>query len=157
MDLASNSSDSKPGSLRGSLVILVWSISPQWSFGFPLLATANQLPARILPKGGVGKSVGKEVGEELWEETAGRLRQICPGLGSRQRGAFLGNFQRQSPGPCSGALASWELGGWQRHCCFICSLLITCSVPGRNCCVYLILQWNLPLYSRLGTWVHPVI
>lgn len=97
------------------------------------------------------KRLGRNFGKKLLK---GSRRSV---LARVKRSAFLGNFQRQPLDPCSGALASGELGGWQPHCCFICSLLITCSVPGRNCCVYLGLQWNLPLCSRLGTWVHPEI
>lgn len=98
------------------------------------------------------KRLGRNFGKKLLK---GSRRSVLARV--KRRGAFLGNFQRQPLDPCSGALAFGELGGWQPHCCFICSLLITCSVPGRNCCVYLGLQWNLPLCSRLGTWVHPEI
>lgn len=94
------------------------------------------------------KRFGRKFGKKLLE---GSGRSVLAWVEGGVGGAFLGNFQRQLPGPCNGALASGELGEWQRHCCFICSLLITCSVPGRNCCVYLGLQWNLPLCSLLGT------
>lgn len=98
------------------------------------------------------KRLGRNFGKKLLESS---FRSVLARV--KRTGAYLGNFQRQPRDPGSGALASGELGGWQRHCCFICSLLITCSVPGRNCCVYLGLQWNLPLCSSLGTWVHPEI
>ena len=68
------------------------------------------------------------------EETAGRLPQIRP---CWDRGAGVAEPYQAAPHP-SPRPARWpsgELEGWQKDCCLICSLLITCLVPQRNCCV----------------------
>lgn len=75
------------------------------------------------------KRLGRNFGKKLLE---GSGRSVLARV--KSRGTSKGSLSAGAEG--RGALASGELGGWQRHCRFICSLLITCSVPGRNCCVY---------------------
>lgn len=79
---------------------------------------------------GAGDRVGKGAEEGHTEETAGRLAQIRFG---RDRGAGIAEPEKEASWPAQ--WPSGELEGWQQDCCFICSLLITCLVPVRNCCV----------------------
>jgi hypothetical protein len=122
-----NCSDSRPGSYRGSLGTACSQHLPLVVFWVPSPGCSQSAPCPRSSPGewwgtGLEKGLRRNIGKKLLE---GSCRSNLAGVAGRG----------QPPGPRGGVSASGELGGWQQDSCFICSLLIMCSVPGRNCCV----------------------